>query len=168
MNIVREVLRSHSKAMRDRVVTYVGNSPRRFEELVNAFLKGPYRVTQRSAWPLSYCVEKHPNLIKPHLKRIIRNLESPGLHVAVKRNTIRLLQFIEIPKSSQGAAVGICFKFLSDPKEPIAVRVFSMTVLANIARKRPDIGRELKLIIEDQLPYASAAFASRARKVLMC
>jgi hypothetical protein len=53
-----------------------------------------------------------------------------------------------------------------DPKEPIAVRVFSMSVLANITRHEPDLKKELRIIIEDQLPFASAGFRARAKKVL--
>ena len=167
MNIIQEVLREHSKAMRDRVVRYVGKSPARFAELVSVFLKGPYRVTQRAAWPLSYCVEVHPQLIKPHLRKIILNLKTPGLHHAVKRNTLRLLLFVDIPKSLQGIVTDFCFNFFSDPNESIAVKVFSMSVLAKIARRQPDIGRELRLVIEDQLPYAGPALLSRARKLVM-
>lgn len=166
MNIVQEVLKEHSKAMCDRVVSYVGRSPERFEQLVTVFLKGPYRVTQRAGWPLSYCVEHNPDLISPHLKKIIKNLDTPGLHDSVKRNTVRLLQFIDIPKSLQGAVAWVCFEFLANPKEPVAVRVFSMSVLANITRKQPALRNELRIIIEDQLPYATAGFMSRARAVL--
>ena len=166
MNIVDELLREHSRAMCDRVLKYVGKSPKRFEELVNIFLKGPYRVTQRSGWPLSYCVELHPELIKPHLKRIIKNLEHQGLHDSVKRNTVRLMQFIDIPRPLQGTAANVCFEFLTDPKEPIAVKVFSMTVLSHIARRQPELKKELRIIIEDQLPFSSAGFKVRAREIL--
>lgn len=166
MNIVQEVLKEHSKAMCDRIVKYVGNDRVRFNELVNVFLKGPYRVTQRAGWPLSYCVELHPELINPHLKRIIQNLKSPGLHDSVKRNTVRLMQFIDLPKSLQGAAADACFGFMSNPREPIAVRCFSMTVLAHLSREQPELKKELRIILEDQLPYATAGFASRARRVL--
>jgi hypothetical protein len=41
-----------------------------------------------------------------------------------------------------------------------------MTVLANIIDDQPDMKKELKLILEDQLPYGSAAFKSRGNKVL--
>jgi len=33
-----------------------------------------------------------------------------------------------------------------------------MTVLLNIVKKEPDLKKELKILIEDQLPYASAGF----------
>ncbi len=166
MNLVATLLKEHSKTQCNKIVKYVGTDARRFSNLVAVFLSGPYRVTQRAAWPLSCCVERHPELIKPHLKRIIKNLIRPGLHDSVKRNTVRLMQFIDIPRSLQGAAASICFEMFQNPKEPIAVRVFSMSVLSRIAKVEPALEKELKILIEDQLPYASAGFLARAKKVL--
>jgi hypothetical protein len=165
MNIVEVVLKEHSKAMKDRVIRYVGHNPARFKELVEVFLNGPYRVTQRSGWPLTFCVEHHPALIKPHLKRILNQLKISH-DISTKRNIIRLFQFIDFPPALDGQLTKICFNFLTDSDESIAVRVFSMTVLGRIAKRRPEIGRELKIIIEDLMPYGSSGFNSRARKVL--
>lgn len=165
MNIVDEVLREYSKAMKDRVIRYVGQNPARFTELIDAFLKGPYRVTQRAAWPLSFIVEKHPDMIKPHLRKVIGTL-TPTASVSTKRNVMRLLQFVDIPRSLQGPVLSAGFDFLNDPKETIAVRVFSMTVIASIAREQPEIGKELVLIIEDQLPFGSAGFINRGTRIL--
>lgn len=166
MNLLKELQKGFNKATCDRIVTYVGNDQERFSVLVDAFLNSEYRITQRAAWPLSYSVKKHPNLIEPHLKNIITNLKKPNLPDAVKRNTVRFLQFIEIPKSLHGIALDNCFKLLQDKKEPIAIKVFSMTVLANLVNEYPELKRELIDIIEDQMPYGSAGFISRGKKVL--
>jgi hypothetical protein len=166
MDLRKEILKEHSKKQKSKVVDYVGDSPIRFKALVDVFLQGPYRVTQRAGWPLSYCVERSPALIKPHLKAILDHLRMPGIHDAVKRNTMRFLQFIEIPKRYQGQVADLCFEYLQNNKEPVAIRVFSMSVLASIAEENPDLKKELMMLIEDQLPYAKPAFISRARKVL--
>lgn len=166
MDIRKELSREHSRAKTMKIVDYVGNNPARLKVLVDIFLTGPYRITQRAAWPLSYCAEREPELIIPHLKTILNYLKKPGIHDAVKRNTVRLLQFIEIPKRHQGQVADICFGYLQDPKEPVAIRAFSMTVLASIARQNPDLRQELAILIEDQLPFGSPAFVSRGRKVL--
>lgn len=166
MDLQKEILKEHSKTQTLKIVRYVGNDPVRFSELVTLFLTGSSRVTQRSAWPLSICVEHHPELVKPHVKKLIKNLKKPVLHNAVKRNTMRLLQFIEIPKSLYGEIANICFDYLHDNKEAIAVRAFSMTVLANIAKTNSDLKRELILILEDILPYGSAGLISRARNTI--
>lgn len=166
MNLVKALLKEHSKAQCNRIVEYIGTDKDRFRELVDVFITANYRINQRAAWPLSYCAEYNPELIKPHLKKLIHNLKRPELHNAVKRNTVRLLQFISIPKSLQGVAAQVCFDFLQNRKEAIAVRVFSMTVLANIAKDQPALKSELKITIEDNMPYGSAGFVSRSRKIL--
>jgi hypothetical protein len=166
MDLHKALGQPQNKALVNKIVRYIGEDADRFEELVNLYLKGPYRITQHAAWPLGYCVEHHPKLIIPHLKKILDYLKTPGIHDAVKRNTLRLLQFIDIPGKYQGKISAICFDYLQDPKEAIAIRVFSMAVLARIAQHHPDMKQELRLIIEDHLPYASAAYRSRAQKVL--
>lgn len=166
MNWTYEILKEHSRKQCDKMVNYVGNDPQRFSQLVDIFLQGPYRITQRAAWPLSNCVEKHPELLRPHWKKILAFMSRPGIHDAVKRNTLRMLQFVRIPKPYQGRTADLCFAFLTNTKEPVAIRVFAMTVLANLAHEVPELKNELIPIIEDQLPYASAGFLSRSRKVL--
>ena len=166
MNIKQTLTRAHSRPTTLKIVKYIGDDPARFNQLVETFLSGPYPITQRAAWPLSVCVEKTPALIKPHLGKILRYVTKPGVHDAVKRNTLRLLQFIKIPARQQGKVAGICFKFLQDRSEPIAVRVFAMTVLGQLAIEEPDLRNELKSIIEEELPYARPAFTSGSKKVL--
>jgi hypothetical protein len=166
MNLKAAALREHSKAQCNKIVKYIGNDPKKFAELVNVFLAGPYRVAQRISWPLSCCIEQNTTLIHPHLTKILKYVQKPDVHDAVKRNVVRLLQFVDIPGKNHGTAVNICFKFFNDNREPIAVRVFSMTVLASLAREIPELKNELILLIEDQLSYGSAGFVSRGRKLL--
>lgn len=118
MNLKEVLLKEHSKRQCDRVVAFVGKSPSRFSQLVDVFLSGPYRVTQRAAWPLSCCVEKFPQLIQPHLKQILAFSGKQDAHDAVKRNVLRLLQFIDIPPRLQGQAADVCFHFFASKKEP--------------------------------------------------
>ncbi len=167
MKLVQELEKGHSKALTDKIVDYVGNRPLRFTRLVAVYLAGPYRVTQRAAWPLGYCIQRHPDLVKPHLAKLLWYAEQPGVHDAVKRNTVRMLQFIDIPRRYQGHVAALCLRFVGDAEQPIAVRCFSLTVLSNMVQTFPDLGRELRLIIEDQLPYYGPALRSRATRVLL-
>lgn len=166
MDLRETLLKEHSKTQTSKIVKFIGKRPDRFALLVKIYLAGPYRITQRAAWPLGLCIENHPELITPHWKSLIDFAKKPGVHDAVKRNTVRLLQFIDIPRKHQGKVADMCFQFLSDTSQPIAVRCFSMTVLANIAMDKPELKNELRVIIEDQFPYGTAGFLSRAKKVL--
>lgn len=166
MNLREEILREHSKRQTDKIILYIGTSQEKFDKLVELFLKGEYRVTQRAGWPLSYIAIAHLHLIKKHLKKMLLNLERPNLHDAVVRNTFRLLQFVEIPKPLHALAIDTCFKFFNDRKQPVAIRAFSMTALANLCKKYPEMKNEVKTSIEESMPYATTGFLSRAKRML--
>lgn len=166
MDIRKALEQTHSKTVTQKIVNYIGSDKTKFKHLVDIYLQGPYRITQRAAWPLSKCIEAHRQLIHPHLKEILDFCALPDVHDAVKRNTVRLLQFIDIPKKNQAQVINLCFQFLENKKEPVAVRVFAMTVLGNLALEHPELKNELSVLIEDQLPIGSAGFVSRAKKVL--
>jgi hypothetical protein len=166
MNIRAEILKEHSKKQTLKVANYIGADKKLLAEAMTLFFANEYRVTQRMAAVINVCFEKHPDLLKPYFKAMITNLENRNLHDAVKRNTVRILQFVDIPKELQGVAFENCMNLLLEPEEPIAVKAFSMTVLANLCKIEPDLKNELKIAIETQLPFGSAGFKNRGEKTL--
>lgn len=166
MHLDSEILKEHSKHNTVRIARRIGNDKKRFKQLMDLFLKGEYRVTQRSAWIVSHCADEHPALILPYLNKMIDRMMEPDVHTAVRRNVVRLLQNIEIPPSLAGKVATICFELLASQKEPVAVKCFSMTVLANIAKQEPDLKNEIRLMIEQQMPWGTGGFQSRGKKIL--
>jgi hypothetical protein len=166
VNLQEQILKEHSKANCTAIVQWVGSSQQRFDALFAIFLKDEYRVSQRASWPVSCCVEAHPAFIKKNFGKLVKNLQRPNLHDAVKRNTIRLLQHLEIPVKYHGAVMDICFGYVASPAEAVAIKAFSLTVLGNLAKQYPEIVPEIKLLIEDQLPHQTPAFKSRAKMFL--
>lgn len=166
MNLEYEILREHSKRQALKIARWIGNDKRRFKQLMDLFLHGEYRTVQRSAWIVSICAESHPALISPWLKPMIRKMQDAGLHDAVRRNVLRILKFVEIPRSMQGIVTKLCFDYLSSLDAPVAVKSFSLTVLGRIAEMEPDLRRELELVVRQMLPYGGPAMRSSGRKVL--
>ena len=160
------LLAEHSRKQCDRIAAFIGDDKRRFAELMDLFFSGEYRVTQRAAWPVSYCVRKYPELIRPYFKPLLDNLAKKNLHDAVIRNSVRLLQEVTIPKRFQGQLMSICFEFIQSNETAIAIKAFSLTILQNMTRLYPEIIPELKLIIDERWEIESAAFRSRAKKIL--
>lgn len=165
MNLREEILKEHSKKQTIKIVKFIGNDAKKFKELMYLFFNDEYRVVQRSAWIVNNCAENYPELIKPYIKKMIAYLQKP-VHDAVRRNTVRIFQFIDIPKNLAGQVATVCFDLLQSKTEPVAVKVFSMTVLAKICKTEPEMKNELKLLIEQQLPYSTTGFLARAKKVL--
>lgn len=149
------------------IVSYIGYSPERFAELMALFLGDNYRTAQRASWAVGYCAEYRPDLVGPYLEKMIDLLKRKDAHVAVKRNVVRLLQFIKIPNNLRGMAFSHCYDLLGNPNEAVAIRCFSMTVAFNIAKNEPDLLNELKVIIAECIEHSpKPGFCSRARKIL--
>ena len=102
----------------------------------------------------------------PHIKELIGVLRKKNVPDAVVRNAVRALQEIEIPEDYQGDAMDACFQLLEIPSTPVAIKACSLTILASLSKKYPEITPELKLIIEDRWQHETAAFRARAKKVL--
>ncbi len=166
MKLREAILAEHSKAQTDKIVKWIGSDQKRFDELFGLFTCNDKKLEQRAAWPLSYVVAVHPDQVKKHFGKLIKKLKQPGIHDAVKRNGIRLMEGISIPEKYQGEVMSLCFDYIIDPKEKPAVKAFSLTVLQNLARQYPEIKPELKTIIEDRWDMETAAFRARAKKVL--
>ena len=166
MDLEKLLRAEHSRRQCDRIVAYIGADKDRFAQLIELFFRGEYRITQRAAWPLGYCVRHHPELIAPYYRQLLDNLGRKDIHVAVIRNTVRLLQDVSIPIRYHGRVMSVCFEFVEDPATPIAVKAFALTILSNLLQDYPEIQGELKTLIESQWEQATPAFRGRARKIL--
>lgn len=164
MNIRDALLEVHSKAQATKITEYVGDDPKRFAELMRHLMGPVYRLSQRAAWPVSYCVQRHPDLITPYWGKLAGQLEREDAHVAVRRNVARLLQFVEIPKRYQGRIFDACYNLVADISQAVAVRCFSMTVAADIAKDKPELMKELKLLVLEHSDAGSAGLRSRLRR----
>lgn len=167
MDLREEILREHSRAQTLKIAHWIGSDKKRVAQLMDMFLHDEYRVVQRAAWVVRMVYEKHSHIILPFLEQLINKMNEPGVHVAVKRNVVGILQDVDIPEPLQGQVMNTCFDMLADPKETIAVRCHSMTVLDNLSKTYPEIRQELVAIIQDQLEQeTTAGFRARAKKIL--
>lgn len=160
------ILEEHSKSRTLILSEWVGDNPERLAALMDVFLGNDYRLTQRSAWIVRYVGSNHPEMFSPWLSELVKMLRRPGIHNAVKRNIVGLFDTLEIPEELEGELADLCFGYVADPKEEIAIRAFSITVLERICKKIPELMPELLLILEENLEHTTAAFKVRAKKVL--
>ncbi|MCX6189536.1 MAG: hypothetical protein NTW54_08055, partial [Bacteroidetes bacterium] len=106
---------------------------------------------------MGYCYEAHSELIKPYLEPLLKNLVKPGLHDAVKRNTLKVLQSISVPDKLLGSLVDLCFGFLYSAGEAIAVKSLSINILVKTCAQYPALQIELGPILNLLLDHDSPA-----------
>jgi|SRR5690242_323199 len=168
MNIKEELLKEkiQTKTKALAIAEFACSSPKNFKELMKYFLAKEYRLAQRAAWSVSWATRKKPELIKPYIKDLVVQLGRTDVHRAVIRNSVRILEAIEIPQELHGDVMNACFTFIGKPATPVAIKAFSLTTLFNLSKLYPAIKNELKLIIESNLENETAAFKSRGKKIL--
>ena len=160
------LLLEHSKAQTMRIVHWVGADADRLALLFEVFLGNVYRLTQRSAWAVRYVAEKHTELMAPYYPVLLEALRRKPLHDAVKRNVLYVFEALEIPPECYDDLADHCFRYLADPKEAIAVRCASMSILEKICRAIPELRSELQMLIEEHLEFGGAGFKSRGKRIL--
>lgn len=148
MDIEKRLAAEHSLVLTKTIVKYIGNDKKKFKILLDIFLNSEYRITQRAAWPLSFIAIEHPELIHPHIGKLIKKIDQPNNHPAIPRNVLRIFQEIEIPEKYEGALVESCFKHLVSTESPVAVKAFAITVATSICKKYPELKNELRLHLE--------------------
>ncbi len=166
MNIRDELLAEHSKRQTMKIVRYIDGDAKKFAELMKLFLGPVYRTSQRAAWAVNYCAEHDRELVKPYFNRLVEQLERDDVHVAVRRNVARMLQFIDVPKRLEGRVYDACYNLLDDANQPVAVRVFALSAAVKIAKNEPDLLDELRLVATKYRSLMTAGFRSRTRRLL--
>ena len=106
------------------------------------------------------------NELRNHFSKIIENVKRTDIHKGVRRNTLSIFVYGSIPDSFEGEIMDLCFNFLLDPAETVAIKHASLRILEKLSDKYPEICPELAIVLEDQLPYVETSFKSKAKRVL--
>jgi len=165
MNIKDELLKEHSLIQATKISQWAVESKSNLKQLMHAFFGKEKRMVQHASWAASKAYELKPEWFESYIPQLISSLEKP-IHGSVRRNSLRIMQTMNIPEALEGELIDILFTLLMDTKTESAVKAFGMSVASNIAQKHPELKNELKIIIEDQLPYATPSFKSRAKKII--
>ncbi|MFA6260049.1 MAG: hypothetical protein WC760_01160 [Bacteroidia bacterium] len=166
MDLATVLLKEHSKRLTETIIAYVNQDESRLDELVALVTGGKPILAQRASWPLSYVAIRNPDWIEKHLPSLISLLKRTDLHQAVTRNIYRFLQEIDIPEELEGKVAESAIRHIHDPRTPIAIKAFAITVLGNLCKKYPELAQEVRLLLEDERLNESGAIKVRMRCVL--
>jgi len=166
MNLLEEIADTQTKAQREMIAAWIGKDRGRFKQLMEVVFSDDRDLARKAAWPMSQCLEEHPQLASPYLPEMVRCLGDPKIHQGVRRNIARSFQVIELPEELLAGIFDTCFERLTDPDEAIAVRAYSITILTRICQREPALKDEVILAIERGLPQGTAAYRARAGMAL--
>ncbi len=165
MDFSKALEKDTSKQTIVKIVNYVGTDDARFSELFEIAINSEKKLSNHAIWAVNYCVEYNPDFIKDRISELLSKIQETN-EDAVKRNILRMLHFVQIPEHLQGTLYTEAMKLLLSAKESVAIRVFSMQLLFDIARGIPELEIELLSILKDFGPEQKAGIRSRARRLI--
>ncbi len=148
-----------------KIQQFIGSNKQKFDCLIQIMLGTDLDLAKKAAWVASHCVDAHADLINPYISQLVNSL-SLTLHPAILRNITRMLSKTKIPKKNWGKLVDFYLQVMSSRKVATAPKVFAIDILLPICKSMPDLKHELKLIMEEQLPYASIGLKNKMHKTI--
>jgi hypothetical protein len=156
-----------SRKTYEEAVLHILEFPEEIGILWKYFSMGSLKDRNRSAWLMHHISDADHTVFKPWHKRLLTHAEGAKTD-AEKRFISRLFSKHGLPngESLQSQLLKITFDWLLEPKESIAVKANSLTVLHHFCKIHPELENELRAIIADQYERSTAAFQSRAKHIL--
>ncbi len=165
MCVKSKLLNGSGTVWENHTCDFVCASDENLEQLMACWFSKEASLSHKATLIILKTSKRKPNWLNLQIPRMVDYLEE-SLPDWQKRNILRVLQDQNIPESHWGIAADQCFKYLESAKSPVAVKVFSMTVLYRLTKVVPELARELRVLIEDQYALGSPGFRARGRRVL--
>jgi hypothetical protein len=156
-----------SRVIADQVVDAIGDNPVYFKTVLDLCFSEGYPVAMRSGRAVALCTEKHPHLIIPYIDQLVKQIAVSEID-GVKRGILQAFsESVDMKQFSKlGELVDLCFSWLMNLKESIAVRYYAMLIIYKVCLIEPDLKNELIPILEGITYETSAGLTGTARKLL--
>ncbi len=162
------ILSDSSRSLADYTAAMIGSDEKLFRQVMDLAYAQKKPVSMRAARVADFCCQRYPELIRPYLTDLVKNL--PGLtDMSVKRVFMHILirhSWVD-DDEAMGRLVDTLLKWLVDDSQDISIKAYAMVILENITHLLPDLRFEMIAVIEEAQPFwGSAALRHSGKKVL--
>jgi hypothetical protein len=156
-----------SRVIADQVVDAIGDNPVYFKTVLDLCFSEGYPIAMRAGRAVALSSEKYPELIIPYIDQLIKMIAGSKID-GVKRGILQAFyESVDMKQFSKlGELVDLCFSWLMNLKESIAVRYYAMLILNKVCLIEPDLKNELIPVLEGIAYETSAGLTGTARKLL--
>ena len=150
------------------IATSAIDNPAIFNKLFEYSSSSDKKLAFRASWTLTKVCDKFPELIHPHLSKIVVMLENFD-NESTQRSFLRILSLTDfkmIPRNLYGALADHCFKALNSGFSAIAIKAYSMEILYKLCIIYPELANELYASVTMLQGEASAGVKARGQLIL--
>jgi 8-oxo-dGTP diphosphatase len=150
------------------IATSAIENPAIFNKLLEYSFSDDNKLAFHASWILTKVCDKYPELIYPHMSKIMDALGNLGNESAM-RSFLRIISLSDLERISEkhhGILADQCFSLLRSGFSAVAVKAYSMEILYKLVLKYPELRNELSVTIKMLQPEGSAGILARGRQIL--
>ena len=144
MSALEEKLISSYK---DEMISFMENHPEFFEEAIELAITDKQPYSWRAAWLLWSCMEDNDKRIQKYIKKIVDTLDTKD--DGHQRELIKILLKMDIKEEFEGILFDHCVDIWEQINKTPSVRVNALKFIIKIAKKHPELAKEIAFLTED-------------------
>ena len=161
---ILETGRSKNKV--NEVLDYIGSDPDRLDELMTLVFCEDKTLSTNASWVLYHALDNEALDFSPYSHAAIDPMMHPT-HPMIERGLLKLfITLDEWPEERFAGIVDHMMSIIMNTNSMIAAQALSMEALWKHLQPYPELLDELGIVVEEGIPYGSAGYKAKARKIL--
>jgi hypothetical protein len=132
---------------RDELISNINAYPDQFKETLRIALKDEPQAWN-AAWLLEHCVMKNDPRIREHVFSLIQAIK--GKRDGHQREILKILRKMDLKDDQEGYLFDECMNIWESVGKSPSVRITTFSILADIAKKYPELRHELEFLTQNQ------------------
>lgn len=165
MTLSELILSEYNRVHADLVADYVIQNPGLLPEMLELVFKLEEPLSRRAAWSLRIVSQKKVGIVEPMVPRIINQIREVN-DIPVLKLVLAVLVETEIPEEYHGEVLQFTSEVLIDSNSSIACLIYSMDIFYKLSLKEPDLLNELRLMLEQIIPYGSPGVKNKCGRLI--
>jgi len=132
---------------KDEMISFMENHPEFFEEAIELAITDKQPYSWRAAWLLWSCMEDNDKRIQKYIKKIVDTLDTKD--DGHQRELIKILLKMDIKEEFEGILFDHCVDIWEQINKTPSVRVNALKFIIKIAKKHPELAKEIAFLTED-------------------
>ena len=129
------------------MISFMDTHPEFFEEAIELAISDKQPYSWRAAWLLWSCMEENDKRIQKYIKKIVDTLETKD--DGHQRELIKILLKMELKEDYESILFDHCMDIWEQINKTPSVRVNALKFIIKIAKKHPELAKEIAFITED-------------------
>ena len=152
MKSPKEILNRSSKKLCLEAVQCAVESEDFFNELMElVFREDDEPFSHRAGWSMVYLSQRHPNLIRPHLREIASRLKELKGHSQIA-SFLRIFDEVQYNHDDFGDVLDFCIHTIRMPVKREYLKVIALNIMVTFGKVYPELIPELIQHIEESQP----------------